>query len=87
MRLPSLFKDLAFLTVVLNCFISLCMGKNYACAGFDGGFNVPGLKERLLELYNRTQPNAAVFNGCGECCSMIIDMSAQGIAFMSPAIG
>eukprot|EP01043_Picozoa_sp_COSAG02_P034778 COSAG02_NODE_2452_length_8826_cov_16.362668_4_plen_160_part_00 len=34
--------------------------------GFDGGFSVPGLKEQLLELYNRTQPNAAVFNGCGE---------------------
>ena len=32
---------------------------------FDGGFGVPGLKEPLLELYNRTQPNAAVFNGCG----------------------
>ena len=34
--------------------------------GFDGGFAVPGLKERLLDLYNRTQPNAAVFNGCGK---------------------
>ena len=34
-------------------------------ARFDGGFKVPGLKDKLLELYNRTQPNAAVFNGCG----------------------
>ena len=32
---------------------------------FDGGFSVPGLKEKLLALYERTQPNAAVFNGCG----------------------
>ena len=32
---------------------------------FDGGFNVPGLKEKLLALYQKTQPNAAVFNGCG----------------------
>ena len=26
---------------------------------------MPGLKDKLLELYSRTQPNAAVFNGCG----------------------
>ena len=32
---------------------------------FDGGFAVPGLKERLLALYQRTQPSAVVFNGCG----------------------
>ena len=32
---------------------------------FDGGFAVPGLKDKLLDLYERTQPNAVVFNGCG----------------------
>ena len=34
-------------------------------ARFDGGFNVPGLKEPLLALYNKLQSNAVVFNGCG----------------------
>ena len=32
---------------------------------FDGGFNVPGMKNSLLKLYNETQQHAAVFNGCG----------------------
>ena len=32
---------------------------------FDGGFNVPGMKNQLLSLYEAKQPHAAVFNGCG----------------------
>eukprot|EP00040_Diaphanoeca_grandis_P004874 m.30447 g.30447 ORF g.30447 m.30447 type:complete len:719 (-) comp16287_c0_seq1:149-2305(-) len=32
---------------------------------FDGGFNIPGMQEKLLTLYNTKQPNAPVFNGCG----------------------
>ena len=32
---------------------------------FDGGFSVPGMKDRLLTLLQEKQPRAAVFNGCG----------------------
>eukprot|EP00039_Didymoeca_costata_P003983 m.70841 g.70841 ORF g.70841 m.70841 type:complete len:699 (+) comp12173_c0_seq1:61-2157(+) len=32
---------------------------------FDGGFSVGGLQDQLLALLNKTQPHAAIFNGCG----------------------
>ena len=39
---------------------------------FDGGYDVPGLSDKLLNLLEEKQGNAAVFNGCGltkmQCC-------------------
>ena len=32
---------------------------------FDGGYDVPGLSDKLLNLLEEKQGNAAVFNGCG----------------------